>query len=344
MDELSTASRTIHSFEVPGPPPTERLDVLIAAHVPGVSRSAAQRLIREGHVRVDGRPRPQGFRPGPGARIVVEVPVPAPRVPALQAESGDLDILFEDETLLAIAKRPGIVVHPGAGHRSGTLVNLLLASGRSLSSLGGPERAGLVHRLDRETSGVLLVAKDDRAHEVLARQFKERTLRKAYLALVLGAGIPDAGEIATAFGRRPGDRKQFTSRVRQGREAVTEYRTLQRGGLCALVLVRPRTGRTHQIRVHLAERGHPVVGDRVYGRAWPRPGSRPAAEAEALRAMTRVALHAWALRFWHPTTGEVATLVAPVPRDFRDVCTAVFGDDWSRALPEDPFQGCLSRV
>ncbi len=206
--------------------------------------------------------------------LPVQVPAEAP-----VAQAGDLDILFEDDHVLAIAKRPGTVVHPGAGHRSGTLVNALLASGRSLSCIGGPERAGLVHRLDRETSGVLLVAKDDRTHEALARQFKDRTVRKAYLALVLGARIPDAGEIATAFGRRPGDRKQFTSRVRQGREAVTEYRTLLRGGLCALLLVWPRTGRTHQIRVHLAERGHPVVGDRVYGRAWPRPGSRPQEEA-----------------------------------------------------------------
>lgn len=336
MDEFSTASRTTHSFEVPATHPPERLDVLVAANVPGVSRSAAQRLIREGLVWVDGRRRPQGFRPPPGARVLVEWPVPAPPE-APVAQPGDLDILFEDETLLAIAKRPGVVVHPGAGHRSGTLVNALLASGRRLSSVGGPERAGLVHRLDRETSGVLLVAKDDQAHEALARQFKERTVRKAYLALVLGAAIPDAGEIATAFGRRPGDRKQFTSRVRQGREAVTEYRTLLRGGLCALLLVRPRTGRTHQIRVHLAERGHPVVGDRVYGRAWPRPGSRPAGEAEALRAMTRVALHAWALRFRHPAAGDERTLVAPVPRDFREVCAAVFGDGWVQALPGDPF-------
>ncbi len=323
-------------FETPATDPAERLDVLVAANVPGVSRSAAQRLIRQGLVQVDGRRRPQGFRPPPGAKVLVEVPVaPAAEVPV--APPGDLDVLFEDDHLLAVAKRPGVVVHPGAGHRSGTLVHVLLASGRALSSVGGPERAGLVHRLDRETSGVLLVAKDDTTHEALARQFRERAVRKAYLALVLGAGIPDAGEIVTAFGRRPGDRKQFTSRVRQGREAVTAYRTILRGALCALVLVWPRTGRTHQIRVHLAERGHPVVGDRVYGRAWPRPGSRPAGEAEALRAMTRVALHAWALRFRHPRTGETRTVVAPVPRDFSDVCSAVFGEQWIQALPEDPF-------
>lgn len=259
----------------------------------------------------------------------VEVPIPQP---------GDLDILFEDDQLLAVSKRPGVVVHPGAGHRSGTIVNVLLASGRRLSSLGGPERAGLVHRLDRETSGVLLIAKDDQAHEVLTRQFKDRTIHKAYLALVLGPGIPDEGEIATTYGRRPGDRRQFTSRVRKGREAVTAYRTLLRGALCALVLAWPRTGRTHQIRVHLAEHGHPIVGDRVYGRAYPRPGSRPSAEAEALRAMPRVALHAWALRFRHPKSGDLRTLVAPVPRDLRDVCQAVFGASWERALPMDPFE------
>lgn len=309
----------------------------MAERVPRLSRSAAQRLIRLGLVRVDGRVRPQGFRPRPGMQVVVEVPAPPPAKPAIRGEPGDLDILFEDEYLLAIAKRPGVVVHPGAGHRSGTLVNILLASGRRLSSYGGPERAGLVHRLDRDTSGVLLIAKDDSHHEVLARQFKDRTVRKAYLALVLGSRLPDKAEIRTAFGRRPGDRRQFTSRVREGREAVTGYRTLLRGNLSALVLVWPRTGRTHQVRVHLAEHGHPIVGDREYGRAYPRPGSRPIEEAEALRAMRRVALHAWALGFRHPASGHALTIVAPVPKDFRDVCVTVFGENWEQALPGDPF-------
>ncbi len=335
MDGISTPGPSIHTFEVPASDPPERLDVLVATVVPGLSRSRAQRLVKEGLVRVDGRPRPPGFRPRPGSHVVVEVP--APPSPEVHPEPGDLDILYEDDYLLAIAKRAGVVVHPGAGHRFGTLVHRLLASGRCLSSVGGPERAGLVHRLDRETSGVLLVAKDDRTHEALARQFQERTVRKAYLALVLGAGLPDHGEIATAFGRRPGDRKQFTGRVRQGRQAVTEFRTLLRGALCALVLVQPRTGRTHQIRVHLAEHGHPVVGDRVYGRAYPRPGSRPEREVQALRGMTRVALHAWALKFCHPASGEVQTVVAPLPKDLQGVCAAVFGQDFAEALPGDPF-------
>jgi 23S rRNA pseudouridine1911/1915/1917 synthase len=312
-----------------------RLDVALAALVPGVSRSAAQRLVEGGLVRVDGRRRPQGYRVGEGAVLEVEIPATAPRA-APGPMPGELPILYEDDALLAVDKRPGLVVHPGAGHQSGTLVNLLLASGRALSVLGGPDRPGLVHRLDRDTSGVMVVAKTDAAHEALSRQFKDRVVRKAYLALVLGAHVPDRGLIESSFGRRTGDRKQFTGRVAAGREAVTELRAVLRGGLCALVLALPRTGRTHQIRVHLAEGGHPIVGDHVYGRAYPKPGSRPEGEADALRAVHRHALHAWCLAIRHPVTGQPMRFTAPIPRDLATVFAAVFGPDWAGALP-DPF-------
>ncbi|HOI09318.1 MAG TPA: RluA family pseudouridine synthase, partial [Myxococcota bacterium] len=301
-----------------------RLDMCVAALVPGVSRSAAQRLIEGGRVTVAGRRRPQGFRVAAGVAIEASVPVAAPRE-APRPQAGDLDILFEDDDLLAINKRPGVVVHPGAGHQSGTLVNQLAATGRTFSVIGGADRPGLVHRLDRDTSGVLLIAKSDAAHLALAAQFKDRVVSKTYLALVLGPQIPDRGAIASDFGRRPGDRKQFTGRVRSDRKALTEYETIARAGLCALVRVRPRTGRTHQIRVHLSENGHPIVGDRVYGRAYPRPGSRPEDEAAALRTITRHALHALAIRFRHPRTGEWMQVAAPLPRDFRQVLEAVFG-------------------
>ncbi|HOU54617.1 MAG TPA: RluA family pseudouridine synthase [Myxococcota bacterium] len=328
---MTPESPSVHRIEVEATQAGERLDVLIAARLPFLSRSAAQRLIEQQRVLVDGRRRPRGFRVPAGATIEVEVP-PEPDRPPLEPQAGDLDILYEDEEVLALAKRPGVVVHPGAGHRSGTLVNRLLASGRSFSTLGGEDRPGLVHRLDKDTSGVLLLAKTDRAHLALSRQFQDRTIRKTYLALVLGAATPDHQVIRSAFGRRPGDRKQFTGRVREGREAVTEVRTVIRGGLCALVMAHPKTGRTHQIRVHLAEAGHPVVGDRVYGRGWPRPGSRPEEEVEALRRMERQALHAWSLQFRHPADGSLRTVTAPVPRDLEETLDRVFGTRWRSAL------------
>jgi 23S rRNA pseudouridine1911/1915/1917 synthase len=309
-----------------------RLDMAVAALVPGVSRSAAQRLIEQVRVRVDGRRRPQGFRVATGMELCVDVPAAAPRTAALAPQASDLDVLFEDEHVMAIAKRPGTVVHPGAGHATGTLVNQLVASGRTFSVVGGEDRPGLVHRLDKDTSGVLLLAKTDAAHAALSAQFRDRTIKKAYLALVLGPHIPDRQVIRSSFGRRPGDRKQFTGRVESDREAVTEIEAVCRGGLCALVVARPRTGRTHQIRVHLAEGGHPIVGDRVYGRAYPKAGSQPATEAEALKGISRQALHAWGIRFRHPVDGRVVEVMAPPPRDFRTVLDAVFGTEWPEAL------------
>lgn len=310
-----------------------RLDVLLAAVVPALTRSSAQRLIEQNRVVVDGRPRPRGFRVHAGALVSVTMPRILPR-PALTPQHGDLDILYEDDALLAVNKRPGLVVHPGAGHQSGTLANQLMASGRSFSTLGGPERPGLVHRLDRDTSGVMLIAKTDRAHESLSRQFQERAIQKTYLALVLGPQIPDQGTIESSFGRSPGDRKQFTGKVRTERKAITEYRTVLRAGLTALVMVHPRTGRTHQIRVHLAESGHPIVGDRVYGRAYPRPGSRPESETEALRQITRHALHAFQIRFNHPDDGRPVKVVAPLPRDMRTLLDALFGEAWKDAVEQ----------
>ena len=309
-----------------------RLDMTIAALCPPVTRSAAQRLIEADCVRVDGRKRPQGFRVATGTVILITFPSTPERM--VSPQSGDLNILAEDEVFLAVNKRPGLVVHPGAGNQSGTLLNLLLASGRPLSGLGGPDRAGLVHRLDRDTSGVMLIAKTDVAHAALSRQFADRVIQKSYLALVLGTRLPDKGTIRSTFGRRPGDRKQFTGRPGAGtREAVTDFEVLARASLCSLVLVRPKTGRTHQIRVHLSEHGYPIVGDRVYGRAYPRLGSRPEDEVSALREMKRQALHAWSIRFLHPVTGDPMTVAAPLPSDLRRVLAAIFGEDWESVLP-----------
>ncbi|HOD07649.1 MAG TPA: RluA family pseudouridine synthase [Myxococcota bacterium] len=307
-----------------------RLDMAMAARFPTISRSTAQKLIKAGAVKVDGRIKPPGFRLLPGmvvSAVLPDVPDAAPR-----PENGNLDILYEDDFILIINKKAGLVVHPGVGHGSGTLVNLLLASGRTFSSIGGADRPGLVHRLDKDTSGAMVIAKDDTTHTMLTDMFRDRTVHKTYLALVLGPRIDDHGLIETGFARRTGDRKQFTGKVADGKPAVTEFKTLLRSNLCALVAAWPKTGRTHQIRVHLAESGHPVVGDRVYGRAWPRRGSKPEWEVEALEIMKRHALHAYRIEFTHPRTGAGISVTAPLPPDFSKTLQGVFGDEWIHAV------------
>lgn len=308
-----------------------RLDMAIAARFPAVSRSSAQKLIKADQVHVDGRLRPPGFRLQEGQTVETIVPE-LPENTGPKPEGGDLDILFEDEYLMVINKKAGLVVHPGAGHGSGTLVNQLLASGRTFSTLGGQDRPGLVHRLDKDTSGVMVIAKDNVSHEKLTDMFRDRTVHKTYLALVLGPKVDDRGLIETGYGRRAGDRKQFTGKVSDGKAAVTEYETLMRGNLCALVACHPKTGRTHQIRVHMSEAGHPIVGDRVYGRAWPRKGSRPEYEVEALEIMKRHALHAWKIEFTHPMTGAPVSVTAGLPPDFKKTLDGLFGDEWIAIL------------
>jgi len=313
-----------------------RLDMVIAARFPAISRSLAQKLIKNGAALVNGRQRPAGFRLAAGMQVELTPPPPSDHAgPAPEHGGPELEILFEDEFLMVINKRAGLVVHPGAGHGSGTLVNQLLASGRTFSNFGGPDRPGIVHRLDKDTSGVMIVARDNHTHELLGDMFRERTINKTYLAVVLGPGIDDQGLIETSFGRRTGDRRQFTGRVRDGRDAVTGYRTLLRANLCALVAAKPMTGRTHQIRVHLSEAGHPIVGDRVYGRGWPRRGSRPESEVAALEMIKRHALHAWNIRFAHPVTGQQMDITAPLPGDFRRMLDGLFGDQWKDLLSRE---------
>lgn len=308
-----------------------RLDMAIAARFPTISRSSAQKLVKSGAVTVDGRNRPPGFRLQEGVTVQATVPE-IPENTGPKPEAGLLDILYEDENILVINKKAGLVVHPGAGHGSGTLVNQLLASGRSFSTIGGVDRPGLVHRLDKDTSGAMVIAKDNGTHEKLTDMFRDRLVHKTYLALVLGPKIDERGIIETGFARRTGDRKQFTGRVSDGKAAVTEFETLLRGNLCALVAAHPRTGRTHQIRVHLSESGHPIVGDRVYGRAWPKRGSKPEWEVEALEIIRRHALHAWRIEFTHPRTGLPVCVTAPLPTDLRKTLDGVFGDEWARVL------------
>jgi 23S rRNA pseudouridine1911/1915/1917 synthase len=285
----------------------QRLDALLA-RCSGLSRARVQRLIQDGHVLLGGHPQKSHHRVSPGETIQLRVPPPTPL--DLIPEAIPLDILYEDDDLLVLNKPPGMVVHPGAGRTSGTLVHALLAHCQTLPGIGGVERPGIVHRLDRDTSGGLVIAKTEAAHQSLSRQFKARQVRKTYLALVHGEMRQETGRIEAPIGRRENDRKRMGVRASGGREARTAYRVLRRLPGMTLVELGLETGRTHQIRVHLAHIAHPVVGDRVYGgrRERRHAGSdAPAAE--------RQLLHAWRLGFHHPRTGAWMEFTAPVPED-----------------------------
>jgi 23S rRNA pseudouridine1911/1915/1917 synthase len=286
----------------------QRLDVFLSA-VSGLSRTHVQRLIEAGHVLVDGHSQKSRHRVSPGEQILLGIPPSAPLL--LAPEPIPLDILHEDEDLIVLNKPPGMVVHPGAGRSTGTLVNALLAYCGTLPGIGGVERPGIVHRLDRDTSGVLVVAKTEAAHHSLSRQFKARVVTKRYLALVHGEVRQGSGRIEAAIGRREDDRKRMGVRLRGGREARTVYHVLRRLRGMTLLALDLETGRTHQIRVHLAHIGHPVVGDQVYGgRRERRRGASDEPHAD------RQMLHAWRLAFHHPTTGVWVEFTAPVPEDF----------------------------
>ena len=278
----------------------ERLDLYVAHHCPDVSRSRARRLIDEGLVTVNGRPIKPSRLLQRGDRVVVRVPPPSTL--DLEPEAIPLSIVYEDEDLLVVDKPAGMAVHPGAGQRRHTLVNALLARCPDLAGVGGVLRPGIVHRLDKDTSGLLLVAKNDRAHTALSQQLKERTVEKGYLALVTGRLEPKEGVIEGAIGRDPRNRKRMAV-VEGGRPARTAYRVREYLDDCTLVEVTPSTGRTHQIRVHLAAVGHPIVGDAVYGRPSPFVG--------------RQFLHACRLGFHHPADGRRLAFESPLPPDLQ---------------------------
>ena len=310
-------------FVVPPAEAGERLDAFLA-RVSGLSRARVQRLMGDGLVLVDGSPEKPRHRVAPGQRIEVRIPDPTPL--ALIPEPIPLDILHEDADLIVLNKPPGLVVHPGAGRTSGTLVHALLAHCERLPGIGGVERPGIVHRLDRDTSGVLVIAKTELAHQGLSQQFRARQIQKRYLALVHGEVAAGAGRIEVPIGRREHDRKRMGVRREGGREARTRFRVLRRVAGMTLVELDLETGRTHQIRVHLAHIHHPVVGDRVYGG---RRERRQGAEREP-RA-PRQMLHAWRLGFRHPATGLWLEFTAPIPEDFRQAAGVTPSDveQWS---------------
>ena len=285
-----------------------RLDQLLAARLPDLSRSRLKSLIEQGHVQVDGAPAKASARPRPGALLAVEIPAAVPTT--LLAEDLALPVLFDDRHLLVIDKPAGIAVHPGAGISSGTVVHGLLSQVRDLVGIGGELRPGIVHRLDKDTSGCLAVAKTEAALRGLQAAFKARTVDKRYLALVHGAP-PASGEFDTWFARHKVDRKRFSSKGETGRRAVTRFRVLQRFASAALVEVELFTGPTHQIRAHFADAGFPLLGDKLYG------GARRDAKSFVRPPIPRQALHAARLSFQHPITAAAVDCEAPVPADFR---------------------------
>ncbi|MDE3034365.1 MAG: RluA family pseudouridine synthase [Nitrospirota bacterium] len=296
----------------------KRLDLFLANREPDLSRSALQRLIADGNITINGHAVKPSHKIKPGDTILLDIPRPEPL--ELKPEAIPLEILYEDEALVVLNKPVGLVVHPAPGHWSGTLVNALLhhfgTAGSSLSTVGGKERPGLVHRLDKETSGVMVVAKTDQAHRSLAGQFKHHSITRAYEALAWGAIKKQEGVIELAIGRDTKERKKFSTRTGNPKASATAYLVLHRlGKLATRVELRPRTGRTHQIRVHLTALGHPVLGDPTYG-------GRKVKELGAVN-IPRVMLHARTLGFTHPVTGEYREFSAPAPADFETVFQAL---------------------
>jgi 23S rRNA pseudouridine1911/1915/1917 synthase len=276
----------------------ERLDRVLLARLPDMSRAQAQRLIKTGQVTVSGRLSKPSYRVQVGDEILVHVPAEAPEL--VLPEDIPLDIIYEDDVLLVVNKPAGMVVHPALGHPGGTLVNAMLAHCPQIAEVGGPDRAGIVHRLDKDTSGLILVAKDEATRAALQRQFKRRQVAKTYLALVEGQVYPREGIIEVPIGRDKRQRKKMAV-TRSGRSAHTMYRAIEYFPRHTLLEVRPYTGRTHQIRVHLSWMGYPIVGDTVYGHR-----RQPLLK-------NRHFLHAAQLRFTHPVTGEEIESKAPLP-------------------------------
>jgi 23S rRNA pseudouridine1911/1915/1917 synthase len=293
-----------------------RLDMFLARQLPQFSRSQIQRLIREGAVRVEGAQPKPSLVVWDGLTADVSVAPPAPL--DLQPEPLPLTILHDDSSILVIDKPAGMVVHPGAGHKTGTVVHALLHHVGGLSGIGGRERPGIVHRLDRGTSGVMVIAKTDAAHRGLAQQFHDRTIDKEYIALVWGK-VAAGATMDLPVGRHPRLRRKMSTRARHGRSALTRVIDAEPFDGLTLVRVAIATGRTHQIRVHLAEAGHPVAGDSLYGgvrrRLPPRLG--------AIGRLDRPFLHAARLRLVHPASARQMTFEAPLPRDLADVLSTL---------------------
>ena len=286
--------------------PGERLDAYLARAVPDMTRSAAQRLIEEGCVLRNGKPAKKNDKLNPGD--TVDVTIPEPKETEIVPTDIPLDIVYEDEDVLVINKPKGLVVHPAAGHQEDTLVNgLLFSKAGELSGINGELRPGIVHRIDKDTSGLLAVAKNDLAHVMLASQLKDHTMARTYDAIVCGNLKEDSGTVDAPIGRHPSDRKKMCVIARNSKEAVTHWEVVKRYRGYTHIRCKLETGRTHQIRVHMAHIGHPILGDTVYGRKKPELGQ------------DSQCLHAGALFFRHPRDGRPVMVFAPLPEYFQTV-------------------------
>ena len=284
----------------------ERLDAFLARSVPDLTRSAAQKLLEDGAVTLSGRPGKKNDRTVVGIKVSVTLPDPEPL--DVLPQNIPLDVVYEDDDVIVVNKPVGMVVHPAPGHPDGTLVNALLYHcGSSLSGINGVLRPGIVHRIDRDTSGLIIAAKNDRAHLALAAQLQDHTLARVYEAVAVGSLKEDSGTVDAPIGRHPVDRKKMAVDRKNGRPAVTHWSVLARYPGYTRVECRLETGRTHQIRVHMASIGHPLLGDVVYGSKKPFPG------------LAGQCLHAKRLRFLHPSTGEPVEVECPLPQWFTDV-------------------------
>ena len=288
----------------------ERLDVFLVRQQPDFSRAHVQKLIREGSAMVDGRMRKANYKLNDGARITLTIPEAEPV--EIKAEDIPLDILYEDEDIIVVNKARGMVVHPASGVNSGTLVNALLFHCHDLSGINGEIRPGIVHRLDKDTSGVMVCAKNDKAHVDLAEQIRTKSAHRIYRAIVHGNIKEEAGIIKGDIGRHLTDRKKMAIVLENGKPAVTHFRVLERFGDYTLVECQLETGRTHHIRVHMTSIGHPLVNDPKYG---PRKSTPFAIEGQALHSLT--------LTLRHPTTGEEMQFEAPLPADMQKILTAL---------------------
>lgn len=305
MPEISERIET-QVYEVDTAGAGRRLDQYLSECEPELTRSYLQKLIRDGSVLLEGRPAKAGVKLSQGMKI--ELTLPEAKELEILPEDLPLDILYEDRDVILVNKPKGMVVHPSAGHHTGTLVNALLFHCQGeLSGINGILRPGIVHRIDRDTTGVLIACKNDRAHNALAGQLKEHTITRRYRALVCGNLKEDEGTVDAPIGRHPVERKKMAVVRSGGKQAVTRYRVLERFGAYTYIECRLETGRTHQIRVHMASIGHPLLGDEVYGR-----GKNPF----HLEGQT---LHAMVLGFVHPSTGEYMEFEAPLPEYFEEL-------------------------
>lgn len=328
-DATATGKATRLSVEAGAEDEGERLDRFLANHVSGMSRSRLKDLIKAGHTTQDGRTIVEpNLRVKRGQTFEIEVPPAEPAIP--EGEAIPLNVVYEDDQLIVIDKPAGLVVHPAAGNWRGTLVNALIAHcGESLSGIGGVKRPGIVHRIDKETSGLMVVAKTDAAHQALAKQFADHGrnghLERRYEAIVWGVPFPPKGTIDAALARKPQNRQKMSVVTENGKAAVTHYKVIERYGpgeerVAARVNCQLETGRTHQIRVHMAHAGHPLIGDPVYGTGYKSKAQiLPEKARRIIEKLPRQALHASVLGFAHPVSGEILRFESELPKDLSRI-------------------------